>query len=495
LVTIINQLSSHYLQLPLHLRSLRRGIFTFHIKLSTFKLPLLLHLPAQQELISEWLRNRVYFLATLALLLSKPASSSVRICNSLGSRNHHDTLWCGANGSSIYNLRRRVAELPALSEEQYDSQVKSQEIVHRLNDNDERGKERISAYDAEVEPNFISEDTPEAEPTISEKVPPTQCLFCNLDSQTLDANLDHMSSQHGLFIPSPDQISDMESFLGYLAIIIFEYNECLYCSLAKGTVDGVQTHMRDKGHCMIMMNTESELLDFWELSDSEDEDRDNNKERTKSAGIKLSKTEMRLPSGVIINSRSDVSQLRVKPGLTQSRTKGLQYRNKRAEMRAIAAEENQETADEKHSRPSGSNDRRVAVRGEMGLAGISESQRRALQLTEKKMKKREAVAKAAQRYAMEQEPIKTKYYKVRDYKDLEGLIQRMIADSYIDRKSRIPGWIIKLQHVMSSTALLPNLCGNSILSRKSPSGKPTNPIKRFLVEDEEITLLVPGNHN
>jgi pre-60S factor REI1 len=212
----------------------------------------------------------------------------------------------------------------------------------------------------------------------------------------------------------------MESFLGYLAIIIFEYNECLYCSQEKGTVDGVQTHMRDMGHCMINMNAESELLDFWELSDSGDEDQNEEEERTTSAAIKLSETEMRLPSGVVINSRSNTTPLGAKPRLAQSRNKGLQYRIKRAEMRAITAEENQETADENQSRLSRSNDRSVAVRSEMGLAGIPESQRRALQITEKKMKRREAVAKAAQRYAVEQEPIKAKYYKVGDYEDLEG---------------------------------------------------------------------------
>ncbi|KAF2809783.1 uncharacterized protein BDZ99DRAFT_509215 [Mytilinidion resinicola] len=305
----------------------------------------------------------------------------------------------------ISNLRRRVAKLPALSEEQYDTQVKSQEIIHRRKDSDEQGKKQISSYDTEVESDSISQDIPDAEHEISEKVPPTQCLFCNLDSPTLDANINHMSSLHGLFIPSPNQVSDMESFLGYLATIIFEYNECLYCSLAKGTVDGVQTHMRDKGHCMIKMNAESELLDFWELSDSGHE------ERTKSIGIKLSDTEMRLPSGVVINSRSDTTQLRAQPGLAQSRARGSQNKIKRDEMRAITAGKNQDTTDEKQSRSSRSNDRRVAVRGEMGLTGIPESQRRTLQITEKKMKRREAVAKAAQRYAAEQEPVKTKYYK------------------------------------------------------------------------------------
>jgi len=249
----------------------------------------------------------VYFLAILALLLSKPVSSSVRTCDSLGSRNNRVELWCRANCGSVNNIRRRVAELPALSEEQYDTEAKSQEIIHRQKDGDEQGKKRISSYDAEVESDSISEDIPEAEYEISEKVPPTQCLFCKLDSPTLHANIDHMSSLHGLFIPSPDQLLDMESFLGFLAIIIFEYNECLYCSLQKGTVDGVQTHMRDKGHCMIKMNAESELLDFWELSDSGDEGQNEDEERTKSAAVKLSETEMRLPSGIVINARSDTT--------------------------------------------------------------------------------------------------------------------------------------------------------------------------------------------
>jgi pre-60S factor REI1 len=308
-----------------------------------------------------------------------------------------------ADSSSVHNLRRRVAELPALSEEQYDTHAKGQEIIRpqALSDEEEPEQRQISA------------NMPKAECRIPEKIPPTQCLFCNVESPTLDANVDHMSSLHGLFIPSPDQLSDMEAFLGYLAIVIFEYNECLYCGLEKSTVDGVQTHMRDKGHCMIRMTAESELLDFWGLSDSDDEGQNEDDERRTNAAIKLSETEMRLPSGVVIGSRSDTAQLRAKPGLAQSRTNGSQYRLKRAEMRTITAGENQETAEEKESRPSRTHDRRVVIRGEMGLAGIPESQRRALQLTEKKMKRREAVAKAAQRYAAEHEPIKAKYYKVR----------------------------------------------------------------------------------
>jgi pre-60S factor REI1 len=410
----IDQFNSHRLQLPLHLEALsQRHFHILYIQLSVFNFSLVLHLPTEKETIPKWLRSRVYSLALLALLLSILVSSSVRTCDSLGSKKNHEALMCGANSSSIYNLRRRVAEMPALSEAQYNAKAEGQENSHRQKNSDKPRNKRIS-YDsnAEVESDSIPEELPEAEHEISKKVPPTQCLFCNLDSPTLDTNIDHMSSVHGLFIPSPDQLSDMESFLEYLAIIIFENHECLYCGLEKGTVDGVQTHMRDKGHCMINMNAESELLDFWEFPDSGDEGQTEDEDRTKSAAIKLSETEMRLPSGVVINSRSDTTQLRAKPGLAQSRTKSSQYRVKRDEMRAIAAGENQETADETQSRASRSNDHRVAVRGEMGLAGISENQRRALQITEKKMKSREAVAKAAQRHAVEQQPIKTKYYKV-----------------------------------------------------------------------------------
>ena len=195
-----------------------------------------------------------------------------------------------------------------------------------------------------------------------------------------------MSTQHGLFIPSPDQLSDMESFLGYLATIVFEYNECFYCGLTRGTLDGVQTHMRDKGHCMINMNANSELLDFWEGSDSESDT-----EHLKTAATMLSETEMRLPSGVIINPRSDTTQLRPKPSLAQSRNRDSQLRMKRDEVKALTAGEQPDT------KPSRSNEHRIAVRGEMGLTGVPESQRRALQTTEKKMIRREAVAKAARR--------------------------------------------------------------------------------------------------
>ena len=223
----------------------------------------------------------------------------------------------------------------------------------------------------------------------------------------MDNNVKHMSLTHSLFIPSPGQLSDMESLLGYLAVIIFGYHECLYCGLEKGSLDGVQTHMRDKGHCMIKVDAESELLDFWDLSDEDPSDDEGKEPSGSNKATKISDTEMKLPSGAVINPRFDTTQRHAK-----SRTRSLQYRSRRAELQAIAAlEKDQEDASETRSLPLRDQERRVAVRGEMGLIGVSNAQKRALQITEQKMKRREALAKATLRHAIEQQPVKTKYYK------------------------------------------------------------------------------------
>ncbi|KAF2820092.1 hypothetical protein CC86DRAFT_449699 [Ophiobolus disseminans] len=300
----------------------------------------------------------------------------------------------------VSNLRRRIAGEPAMSEEEYTAQTKEQDIAYRP-----KNQQLIPSSDADIEPVLARQENSQVDDQVSEdvEISATQCLFCSLNSPTISTSIDHMTSQHGLFIPSSDKLSDLESFVKYLATIVFEYHECLYCGLEKGTVDSVQTHMRDKGHCMIDMSVNSELLEFWDPDSEEDV------KHLKTAATMLSETEMRLPSGAIINSRSDTTQLRTRPGLTQSRSKGSQHRMMRDELRAITAVDGQET-----KVPSRSNDHRIAARGEMGLAGVPENQIRALQITEKKMMRREAIAKAAHRHATEHIGTKAnqgKYYK------------------------------------------------------------------------------------
>ena len=120
------------------------------------------------------------------------------------------------------------------------------------------------------------------------------CLFCNYRSPTKPLNILHMSKQHGMFIPEQQFLVDMEGLLGYLSEKVREDHQCLYCNKFKGTAVAVQTHMRDKGHCMIAFDTENEMIEVGQYYDfrstySDDEDEGDEEDGTAvGGGVKLS---------------------------------------------------------------------------------------------------------------------------------------------------------------------------------------------------------------
>lgn len=122
-------------------------------------------------------------------------------------------------------------------------------------------------------------------------IPFNQCLFCNHLSANVDANVLHMSKQHGMFIPEREYLDDLEGLLKYLQQKIYYFQECLYCGQMKHTVSGVQTHMRDRGHCMIPYGTEDEMLDIGDFYDFRatysDGDDDEDMEDQQDGGVKL----------------------------------------------------------------------------------------------------------------------------------------------------------------------------------------------------------------
>lgn len=123
-----------------------------------------------------------------------------------------------------------------------------------------------------------------------------RCLFCNYDSPSLELNATHMERIHSMFIPERNYLVQLDRLIGYLYEKITEFHECLYCGKLKPTVFGLQTHMRDKGHCKIPFDTEEQQLEIGEFydftstySDDEeesDEDEDLPGER-QSGGVKL----------------------------------------------------------------------------------------------------------------------------------------------------------------------------------------------------------------
>ena len=117
----------------------------------------------------------------------------------------------------------------------------------------------------------------------------THCLFCPVTSPDLPSNLTHMSLTHGTFIPEQPYLTSLEGLLTYLHKKITENNECLYCHKLRSSTEGIQTHMRDKGHCMIGFTTEEEMLEVGEFYDfrgtySDDDEEDDEEDEVMHDG-------------------------------------------------------------------------------------------------------------------------------------------------------------------------------------------------------------------
>src|SRR5205085_6292619 len=117
---------------------------------------------------------------------------------------------------------------------------------------EDRGEHRLSSSAVAGPPTTDSETS---------EIPLSRCLFCNYDSPTWKLSVAHMTKIHGLFIPEQNYIVDLEGLLRYFQAKVHQNNECLYCHKMKNTTGAVQTHMRDKGHCMIAFGTEEEMIE------------------------------------------------------------------------------------------------------------------------------------------------------------------------------------------------------------------------------------------
>ncbi|KAK2627158.1 hypothetical protein QTJ16_003124 [Diplocarpon rosae] len=141
-----------------------------------------------------------------------------------------------------------------------------------------------------------AESTAASDEDITLEIALKRCLFCNYDSPSIELNAAHMERIHGMFIPERTYLVQLDGLIGYLYEKITEFHECLYCGKLKPTVFGLQTHMRDKGHCKIPFDTEDQQLEIGEFydftstySDVEDEsgDEDELPGKKQSGGVKL----------------------------------------------------------------------------------------------------------------------------------------------------------------------------------------------------------------
>ncbi|KAH7396786.1 C2H2 type zinc-finger-domain-containing protein [Phaeosphaeria sp. MPI-PUGE-AT-0046c] len=113
-------------------------------------------------------------------------------------------------------------------------------------------------------------DDDESSVATSAKVPsdPLQdCLFCNYKSPTFALNLNHMGRFHGMFVPEKEFLAEPENLIKYLHDKIHVNHECLKCHKIVHTGAGIQTHMRDRGHCMIAFESDEELVEVGQFYD------------------------------------------------------------------------------------------------------------------------------------------------------------------------------------------------------------------------------------
>ena len=315
---------------------------------------------------------------------------------------------------SGYNLKRKIASLAPISVDVFDR------IATKL----QVGADSTAKLGEVKESDSL--DTQPRRADFQRDYSPARCLFCNFDSLTLDDNVDHMFKVHGLFIPNQEDLEDAEGLLSYLFNVIFEYHECLYCGKTKETVEGIRSHMIDKGHCKIAFDEElDQFYDFEGESDngaeeelvSEDREHVDTEETSTPNEHDFhpdNDHELRLPSGLTLGHRSLSRYYR--QNLRSYPTAAERATTNRA-ITAAEATSNDDDNDDNTPTPNNNNHhpgRQLATRarGEMGMIGVGEFERRALRAREKKALKLEERVKSEWEWRVNKEANHQKHYRV-----------------------------------------------------------------------------------
>ncbi|XP_055329398.1 cytoplasmic 60S subunit biogenesis factor ZNF622-like [Paramacrobiotus metropolitanus] len=138
-----------------------------------------------------------------------------------------------------------------------------------------------------------------------EEIPPydiTVCLFCEKKLTSLEQNISHMSTEHSFFIPDFAYCNDLAGLVDYLGKKTTHGHTCLFCNQSFKDTTAVHRHMDAKGHNK--MGYENEFLleyeDFYDFSENADSDGPADDE---NAVLDGSGYEMTLPSGATIGHR------------------------------------------------------------------------------------------------------------------------------------------------------------------------------------------------
>ena len=100
----------------------------------------------------------------------------------------------------------------------------------------------------------------------------SDCLFCPDRFDDLESCISHMHLQHSFYIPDIDYLKDLSGLMRHLADKVSVWHVCLSCGSESrqpfSSLEAVRRHMLDKGHNKIRYDEEgsAELADFFDYS-------------------------------------------------------------------------------------------------------------------------------------------------------------------------------------------------------------------------------------
>ena len=358
--------------------------------------------------------------------------------------------------NSVYNLKRRIASLSPISVTVFQKQVLASDSGNDKKEESSLFQRSCTACEqhytnrkawkahlksrnhapktaeTDSKASFWSHESPLSTLSLNtheedqsankeESFSPLQCLFCIVESASMDSNLTHMSHAHSFFIPDAEYLIDMESLLGYLFAVVSVFHECLFCGSSKTTKFGVQDHMRGKGHCKVdFEDDEHDLKQFYDLFGDVDDEGDQPKTEV---ALVPNEDELRLPSGKVLGHRSRARLFRQDLSDHPSPSSSSRQQLLTEAKAEAEADNGSETVSMK------SRDRRLAMRAgtSTSLVGVPELQHRALIAIEKKMEKMETREKNEYQHVLEKGGNKQKRYKVAGMGKKQGGLEKRLG--------------------------------------------------------------------
>ncbi|EXK81466.1 hypothetical protein FOQG_14103 [Fusarium oxysporum f. sp. raphani 54005] len=262
-----------------------------------------------------------------------------------------------------------------------------------------------TSNDPEDERSSTDDETGDENETSGSAIPEfdsTKCIICTHNDGSFDKSLIHMETAHGLRIPFRDHlIVDLETVIWYLYFLVATYRECIYCGTRRRTVEGIQQHMRDKGHCRVELT--DEMQEFYDLEGLKAHGREN--------AVSVDNESLRLSSGKILSHRDAPT---TKPRRTSPQE---ETQENRAPLPSHAASDAL-TARDKKDAALASQLARLSVKDQQSLMHLTSSEQRSFLLQRKK--EIDAVRRAERKMRLKTERLSNKTMMTHFKNDVPG---------------------------------------------------------------------------